>query len=110
MNNTWEALLAVLFVPGYVTLLRPSPGPRYRVELTLHRYVYRLPRETGEQWLASAKPYEVPAGQRAFVVAILGLFLCRDLLLVFVVLEHCLCRLALAPWMLLWWFCKTFVS
>jgi len=72
MNNTWEALLAVLFVPGYVTLLRPSPGPRYRVELTLHRYVNRLPRETGEQWLASAKPYEVPAGQRAFVMAIWG--------------------------------------
>ena len=98
MSKTWEALLAVLFVPGYVTLLRPSPGPRYRVELTLHRYVYRLPRETGEQWLASAKPYEVPAGQRACVVAMWGRSLVVTCCLAFV-LEHRLFRLATAPWL-----------
>ena len=49
--QTYEAMYAVLFLPGYVTLLRPSPGPRHRVELTIHRYVYRLLRETGD-WLS----------------------------------------------------------
>ena len=108
ISNTYGAMFAVLFLPGYVTLLRPSPGPRHRVDLASHRYVHRLPRETGEQRLASAKPYEVPAGQRAFVVASWGCSVVGTCCLVFV-LEHCLFRLATAPWVLLWWYCNAVV-
>ena len=77
--QTYEAMYAVLFLPGYVTLLRPSPGPRYRVELTFHRYVYRLLRETGEQ---AGERQTLRGASRTTCVCrgYLGLFLGSDLL------------------------------